>query len=171
MGFLDRLVGRVEQRNTEAVYERSLEQLDAKIAAHVERIAALKVDGRTRALRGDGSEQGYDVLIEEAERLLGEMRANRRALELERHAGPAAKAVAEARVQVDDEASGLGASSASQALSSVRDDLDALQRRASPGLIDANGVPIHGRQAQLDRKAKEDRAREELERLKRDLKK
>lgn len=170
MGIFDRLASKLEQDNTQAVYESALRELDAKIAAHTERLASLRVEQRTRAARGDDSDRGYDALVEQAEQLLTEMRTARRKLEQERLSAPAAKAVAEASVQLADDASGLGERSSSQALASVRDQVEALNRRASPGELDADGIPIHGRRAALDRKAKEDRAREELERLKRELK-
>lgn len=153
-------------RDVEQVYDEALRELDRKIAAHVERLAALKVERRTA-----DDPAGYDTLIGQAEQLLVEMRANRRTLEHERLTAPAARAVADAAVRVADDASGLGATASSQALASVRDQVDALQRRAHPGLLDADGVPIHARRAALDARAREDRAREELERLKEELKK
>lgn len=171
MGIFDRLASKVEQQNTEAVYVSALRELDAKIAAHIERIAALRVEQRTKQGRQDGSDRGYDALIEQAEQLLVEMKASRRALEQERLTAPAAKAVAEARVRATDDATGLGESASSQALGAIRDQVGELNRKASPGQLDADGIPIHGRRAALDRKAREASAREELERLKKQLKK
>lgn len=161
MGFFDRLLGRVETNNPEVAYQAALRELDGKIASQAEQIASLKVRAR--------SEPGYDELVFQAERTLETLRSNRRALELERLTGPAAQKVAEARVHLADDANGLGERASSRALGNVRDDVDALKRRASPGEIDANGVPIHGRRAVLDRKAREQRALEELQRLKADV--
>lgn len=166
MGIFDRFTRKVERDNTAAVLERELERMDGRIAEHVERIASLKVQRLHLEREGKGGEAGYAELIEQAERILVELRDRRRALDHERMAAPAAKAVAEARVALHDDATGLGASATSAALGSVRDDIDALNRKAHPGLLDADGIPIEGRRAALSRKDKERKARAELERLK-----
>lgn len=169
MGIFDRFVSKVEQKNSQALFDAELDKLDAKLAAHKDRILGLRAEERVRAGREDGSDKGYAELIEQAELLLVQLTKQRRALELERLTGPAAQAVAEARVGLADDASGLGASASSSALSSVRDDVESLKQRASGGYLDANGVPIHGRQAVLDRKVKEASAREQLEAMKKQL--
>lgn len=157
MGFFDRLLGRVERDNPEIAYQTALAQLDRRITEQKTRLAQLL---RRR------DEPGYEELASQARQVLEGLEASRRQLELERLTGPAAQQVAEARVQLADEASGLGERASSRALGSVRDDVEALKRRASPGLLDADGIPIHGRQEHLARRSREDAAREELARLK-----
>jgi hypothetical protein len=169
VGIFDRFLSKVEQSNSQLVFDDQLRKLDAKIAEHKERITGLRVKERTLAGREDGSEQGYAELVTQAEVLLTDLQKQRRALELERLTGPAAQAVAEARIGLADDESGLGPAASSSALSSVRDDVNALKERASGGYLDANGVPIHGRQAALTKKSKEANAREQLEQMKRQL--
>jgi hypothetical protein len=169
MGFFDRLLGRVEQQNTEAVYASARDGVQERIDAQRAQLASLRVDLARYQDADPVRVAGYPALIAQAERAVEALLEEQRALELERLVGPAAKAVAEARVRVADDDSGLGPDASSAALSSVRDEVAAKLERASGGYLDANGIPIHGRQAALDRKHREAEAREQLEQMKRAL--
>ncbi|MCB9677399.1 MAG: hypothetical protein H6737_19990 [Alphaproteobacteria bacterium] len=166
MGIFDRIAGKVEQGNVEAVYVAELQRLDARIAEHTDLLASLRAKRALEARKGDGHEAGYDPLIAEADALLAALKTQRRKVDQERLAAPAHKAVAEARIAVDDQSGTLGTSATAQGLGRVRDAVDALNRRASPGYLDADGIPIHGRQAKLGAKSAEERARAELAQLK-----
>ena len=166
MGIFDRFASSVEKNNTDAVYSAALDALDAKIAEHKDHLASVRADALRAEQRGDGTRASYDALALEAERLLHELREKREALDRERVSAPAKRAVAEARVAMAEASSGVGSTDEARGLSSVRDQVEALGRRASPGMLDANGIPIHGRQEALSRKSAEQRAREELARMK-----
>ena len=162
MGFFDRL----EQDNVDAVYAAELEKLDARIVEHQSQLAAIRAQKLERERRGDGSEAGFAELVSEAELILEQLRKARRALDHERLTAPARKAVAQSRVDVADEESRLGTSATARGLAAVRDTIEAQTRRANPGLLDENGIPIRGRQARYARQAAEDSARAQLEALK-----
>ena len=147
MGIFDRIASAFERNNPDAVYTAELEKLDA-------RIREVK-----RNLRAEGSRELLEGLL-----------AKRAQLDEERVRAPAQKALAESRIATAEANSSLGSTDEAEGLNSIRERVDQLNRRATPGELDADGLPIAARRAALDRQAVEADARAQLEAMKRALK-
>ncbi len=76
-------------------------------------------------------------------------------------------AAAQAAIEIDETVSGLSEAAHVRALDTVRDSVGALERRAHPGYLDADGNSVRGRAAGLGRKAAEESAQAQLDMLKR----
>ena len=107
--------------------------------------------------------------VEATKAALHQLREHTEALKREQVTAKAQLAAAEAAIEINDTLSGLSDSPTARALGSVRDSVEALKRRAHPGFLDEEGNSVQGRAEAMGRKAAENRARAELERLKADL--
>ena len=108
--------------------------------------------------------------VEETKRALNKLRVDTEALKREAIAAVAHKEVAEAQIEIYDTISGLADTASAKALSSVRDNVASLNRKAHPGYLDDEGNSIRGRAEAMGKKAAEERARAELEQMKAQLK-
>lgn len=148
MGIFDRIASAFERNNPDAVYTAELEKLDARIREV------------RKNLRAEGAKE-----------LLQDLLDHRAKLDEERVRAPADKALAEARIGMAEANSSLGSTDEAEGLNSVRERVAQLNRGANPGELDADGIPIAGRRAALDKKAAEADARAQLEQMKQALKK
>ena len=110
-----------------------------------------------------------EAKIEEGKSGLVAFRADLEALKRERETMIAQKAMAEARIVVHEAEAGLSGDADVVALGKVREAVEALEARAHDGMTDQEGNPIHAKVADIVQKSSEERAREELDRLKAQL--
>ena len=104
--------------------------------------------------------------VEQGKSALVAFRAELEALKREQTTMLATKELAAARIVAHDTESGLSEDADVVALGKVREAVDALEAQAHKGYLDAEGTPIRARVEEVARKSSEERAREELARLK-----
>ncbi len=110
-----------------------------------------------------------EAKIEEGKSSLVAFRGDLEALKRERETMIAQKELAAARIVAHDTEAGLSGDADVVALGKVREAVEALEARAHDGMRDQEGNPIHAKVEDIVQKSAEERAREELERLKSQL--
>lgn len=113
--------------------------------------------------------EGLAVQVEEGKSALMAFRAELEALKREQTSMLAKKELAAARIVAHDTQSGLSEDADVVALGKVRDAVEALESRAHGDYLDREGNPIRAKVEAVAQKSAEQRAREELARLKAQL--
>ena len=104
--------------------------------------------------------------VEEGKSALTAMRQELQSLKREKETMLAKQKLAAARIVAHDTASGMSEDADVIGLSKVRESIDGLDMRAHKGMTDREGNPIHAKVEAIVQKSAEERAREELARLK-----
>ena len=115
--------------------------------------------------------ESVSAQVEESKSALAAMKTELENLRRERETMLAKAKLAEARIVAHDTASGYGEDADVVGLAKVREGIEGLEMRAHKGMLDREGNPIHHKVEAIAQKSAEDRAREELQRLKARLRK
>jgi phage shock protein A len=160
-GLVEEKLSAVEADNPDAVYASAIEAAELRIGDTKDRLVGLMAQQQRR---GDDTELGDQVV--ETRMALDQQRQELETLKVERTRALAQRELAAAQVAVNDLKQGLSADADIQAVGNVRSDIERTYERAHEGWLDSEGRPVHARVEQLAKKSAEDKAREELARLK-----
>jgi phage shock protein A len=169
------LVGQRNQLTSELEgYEGELRQLTTALHGAVEEgdeDTALVLEVRRQEVANVVEDKTAERLrvteqVEMTQQALKKLRAHTEDLKREKITAVVMGEVAEARIEIHDTISGTSDRASDIALNKVRDNIQSLKRQAHPGYLDEEGNSVRGRAEALGRKAAEQRARAELQKLK-----
>jgi len=172
MSFLDRLsnvfkglveekLSEVEADNPDAVYAAAIEAAELRIGDTKDRLVGLMAQHQ-RA----GDDHALGDQVAETRAALDQLRQELETLKVERTRTLAQRELAAAQVAVNDLKQGLSEDADIQAVGNVRSDIERTHEKAHEGWLDSEGRPVHARVERLAEQSAEDKAREELARLK-----
>ncbi len=161
-GLVEQSLSQVEADNPDAVYAAAIEAAEARIVDLKDRLVSSMAEQKRRG----GDDLALSDQIAEVRAGLDRCKQELESLKVERTRDLARRELASAQVAVNDLETGLSADADIQAVGNVRSDIERTHERAHEGYLDSEGRPVHARRAQLEKRAAEDRAREELARLK-----
>ncbi len=160
-GLAEEKLSALESNNPDAVFAAAVDAAGERIGELRDRLVQLLADQDRK-----GESEALTALIAQTREALDKTQRDLEALRTERTRALAQRELAAAQVAVADLKQGLSQHADIQAVGTVRSDIERTHEKAHEGWLDGEGRPVHARVAKLQQRSAEDRAREELARLK-----